>query len=193
MFSYFHKEKYDRVFSVNYSPITAILPAIIYCKKNKVKLSIWVQDLWPESIIAASNVQSERIQKWVGKLVKFIYLKSDLIFVSNYDFKYSIIEKGIKSLDLKSNPTHKRKFYSKKLSIFKQFLKNEFSLISEGYYTAIGMSLGMSFGVAIGTSFGVTGNSLGLVIGMAIGLAIGRHKDQEAEAQNKVLKNSPLN
>lgn len=121
---------------------------------------------------------------------------SILTSIENKDFtedQLSIIEKGIKSLDLKSNPTHKRKFYSKKLSIFKQFLKNEFSLISEGYYTAIGMSLGMSFGVALGTSFGVTGNSLGLVIGMAIGLAIGRHKDQEAEAQNKVLKNNPLN
>ncbi|MBT7817127.1 MAG: glycosyltransferase family 4 protein [Polaribacter sp.] len=111
LFSYFHKEKYDRVFSVNYSPITAILPAIIYCKKNKVKLSIWVQDLWPESIIAASNVQSESIQKWVGKLVKFIYLKSDLIFVSNYDFKYSIIEKGISSEKIKFFPNWAEDFF----------------------------------------------------------------------------------
>ena len=84
LFSYFHKEKYDRVFAVNFSPITAVLPAIIYCKKNKVKLSIWVQDLWPESIIAASNVQSESIQKWVGKLVKS-------------DFKY---------INLTNLPTH---------------------------------------------------------------------------------------
>ena len=111
LFSYFHKEKYDRVFSVNYSPITAILPAIIYCKKNKVKLSIWVQDLWPESIKAASNFQSESIQKWVGKLVKFIYLKSDLIFVSNYDFKYSIIEKGISSEKIKFFPNWAEDFF----------------------------------------------------------------------------------
>ena len=82
LFSYFHKEKYDRVFSVNYSPITAILPAIIYCKKNKVKLSIWVQDLWPESIIAASNVQADLTKEnhsiqWVfiGDGRKFKYLK----------------------------------------------------------------------------------------------------------------------
>ena len=105
----------------------------------------------------------------------------------------SIIEKEIRSLDLKSNPNNKRKFYSKKLTIFKQFLKDEFSLISEGYYTAIGISLGMCFGVALGTNFGITGNSLGLVIGMAIGLAIGRHKDKEAEEQNKVLKNNSIN
>lgn len=104
IFAYYHKEKYDKVFSVNYSPITAILPAIVYCKKNKVKLSIWVQDLWPESIIAASNIKSKNIQNWVGKLVKFIYLNSDLIFISNYDFKSSIIEKGISSEKIKFMP-----------------------------------------------------------------------------------------
>jgi len=111
LFAYFHKEKYDKVFGVNYSPITAILPAIIYCKKNKLKLSIWVQDLWPESIIAASNIQSEIIQKWVGKLVKFIYLKSDLIFVSNNEFKYSIIEKGISSKKIKFLPNWAEDFF----------------------------------------------------------------------------------
>lgn len=111
LFAYFHKEKYDKVFSVNYSPITAILPAIIYCKKNKLKLSIWVQDLWPESIIAASNIRSEIIQKWVGKLVKFIYLKSDLIFVSNYEFRYPIIEKGISSEKIKFLPNWAEDFF----------------------------------------------------------------------------------
>ena len=71
--------------------------------------------------------------------------------------------------------------------LFKAYLKEEFSLISEGYYTAIGMSLGMCFGVAIGTVFGVSGNSIGFALGMLIGLAIGRNMDIEAEKQNRVL------
>ena len=104
LFAFFHNLKYEKVFAVNYSPVTAILPAIVYCKKNKMKLFIWVQDLWPESIIAASNIKSKSIQKWVGSLVKYIYLKSDLIFVSNNDFKNSIIEKGILSDKIKFMP-----------------------------------------------------------------------------------------
>ncbi len=64
------------------------------------------------------------------------------------------IETELKKLDLKSNPENKRKYFSKKLSAFKAYLKEEFSLITEGYYTVLGMSLGMCFGVAIGTSFG---------------------------------------
>ena len=34
IFSYFHKEKYDKVFAVNYSPITAVIPAIILIYKQ---------------------------------------------------------------------------------------------------------------------------------------------------------------
>ena len=100
----------------------------------------------------------------------------------------SLIEDELKSFQLKSNAKNKRRYYSKKLQILKQFLKDKFSLISEGYYTAIGMSLGMCFGVAIGTTFGASGNSIGLALGMFIGLVIGRYKDMEAEKENRVLK-----
>ncbi len=100
----------------------------------------------------------------------------------------SLIESEIKTFKLNSNPKNKRRYYSKMLNNFMQFLKTEFSFISEGYYTAIGMSLGMCFGVAIGTSFGASGNAMGLALGMIIGLAIGRYKDMEAEKENRVLK-----
>jgi len=100
----------------------------------------------------------------------------------------SLVENELTTFALKSNPKNKRSYYSKQLNVFKEFLKAEFSLISEGYYTAIGMSLGMCFGVAIGNSFGASGNSIGLVMGMFIGLIVGRHKDMEAEKENRVLK-----
>ncbi len=101
-FSFFHKIKYDKVFAVNYSPITAVLPGLIYSKKNKIKLSIWVQDLWPESVIASSNIKSKIVFRVLNTLVKYIYKNSENIFVSNYGFKDSIIEKKI--------PTNKIKF-----------------------------------------------------------------------------------
>ncbi len=102
----------------------------------------------------------------------------------------SLIEDKIDTLNLSSKPTNKRKYFGKQLTIFKQYLKDEFSLISEGYYTAIGMSLGMCFGVAIGSGFSALGTSIGLSLGMLIGIVIGRYKDTEAEKENRVLKNS---
>ena len=100
----------------------------------------------------------------------------------------SLIENELKNFALKSNPKNKRRYYAKQLNTFKEFLKDEFSFISVGYYTAIGMSLGTCFGVAIGTSFGASGNGIGLALGMCIGIIIGRYKDTAAEKENRVLK-----
>ncbi|NIJ46610.1 hypothetical protein FHR24_003100 [Wenyingzhuangia heitensis] len=116
----------------------------------------------------------------------------------------SRIEDEIGILNLKSNPENKKRYFSKKLTVFKLFLKKEFSLITEGYYTAIGltigMSLGMGFGLAIGSIIGIFGNSerlamgialgsaLGMGLGLTIGLLIGRNMDIVANNENRVLK-----
>ena len=95
------------------------------------------------------------------------------------------IEDQLDMLELDSNPRNRKKYFGKSLSEFKKYLKEEHFLISEGYYTAIGMALGLAFGVAFGSAIGV---SNGLIFGMLIGLAIGASKDSEAKKQNRVLK-----
>jgi len=102
----------------------------------------------------------------------------------------SSIEGELELLKLKEYPENKKKYLKQKLNEFKKYLKAEFSFISEGYYTAIGLSLGMCFGVAPGISvFGPeSGVGFGISLGMIIGLIIGRIIDSEAEKQNRVLK-----
>ena len=131
----------------------------------------------------------EKLLKQTNRKREIRVYKGYITILTN--LKNRDLSKGQISLiedELKSNAKNKRRYYSKKLQILKQFLKDKFSLISEGYYTAIGMSLGMCFGVAIGTTFGASGNSIGLALGMFIGLVIGRYKDMEAEKENRVLK-----
>jgi len=98
------------------------------------------------------------------------------------------IETKLNDLKLKSNPENKKKYFRKTLNTFKEYLKTEFSLVSKGYYIAIGMSLGMCFGVAFGSAIQESiGTSSGLVFGMLIGLCIGRIMDTKAEKEGKVL------
>ena len=111
LFTYFHKIEYDQVFAVNYSPITAIIPAIVYCKKNKTKLSIWVQDLWPETVMASGNIKLIYVKNLIEKLVIYIYSKSSLIFISNKGFKKSIVEKGVLEKKIKYMPNWAEEFY----------------------------------------------------------------------------------
>ena len=100
------------------------------------------------------------------------------------------IEEELDILKLKEYPENKKRYLRRKRDKFKEYLKTEFSLITEGYYTGIGLALGMSFGVAIGASlFGPSsGSGLGISLGMVVGLIIGRVMDSKAEKENRVLK-----
>jgi len=99
------------------------------------------------------------------------------------------IEEELELLKLNEIPLNKKKYVTRKLNEFKKYLKEEFSLISEGYYTGIGLALGTSFGIVIGTMFKETiGVSMGLGFGMLLGLIIGKTMDLQAEKQNRVLK-----
>ncbi|MFT6338376.1 MAG: hypothetical protein ACJATI_005149 [Halioglobus sp.] len=95
------------------------------------------------------------------------------------------IEYNLDTLGLHSIQDNRKKFYKKNLGEFKKYLKDEFSLISEGYYTGLGMALGLAFGVAFGSAIGA---SNGLIFVMLIGLVIGASMDSEAKKQNRVLK-----
>jgi len=98
------------------------------------------------------------------------------------------IETKLDDFKLNSNNESKKKYYRKTHNSFKEYLKKEFSLVSKGYYTAIGMSLGMCFGVAFGSAIqNAIGISSGLVLGMFIGLVIGRIMDTKAKKEGKVL------
>lgn len=100
----------------------------------------------------------------------------------------TIVEAKLDDLKLKSNTNNERRYYKKSLNNLKEYLKKEFSLVSKGYYTAIGMCLGMCFGVAFGTAIEKSiGTSSGLVFGMLIGIGIGTIMDAKAEKEGNVL------
>ncbi|MFT5764373.1 MAG: hypothetical protein ACI8X3_001804 [Saprospiraceae bacterium] len=127
----------------------------------------------------------------------FIGILSDL---ENRDFteeERQSIEKKLDHLVLKVNPKNRRKYFKNTLNKFKIYLHDKFSLISEGYYTALGMSLGMCFGTTFGVFFGIGffdgpeqsyGSGMGLSLGMFIGLLIGHYMDNQVIEQGRVLK-----
>lgn len=94
----FKHAKHDVVFAFGLSPITLTYPAILYKILHKVKLVLWVQDLWPESVTAASNIHSRMCLTLLERMVRGIYRKTDKILIQSEAFKESIQSKGV-SLD----------------------------------------------------------------------------------------------
>jgi glycosyltransferase involved in cell wall biosynthesis len=91
-----HK-KNEVIFVYEPSPVTVGIPAILYKLFSKAPIFFWIQDLWPESLIAAGDIRSKLVLKTTEWLVKLVYKKSDVLLISSRSFKQSIIEKGVSS------------------------------------------------------------------------------------------------
>lgn len=88
------KSKYDSIFCFETSPITQIYPALILKKRHGTRVSMWVQDLWPESVVAVGKMSNSTILRLLNKMVRNIYKKCDILFVQSRAFRSSICEKG---------------------------------------------------------------------------------------------------
>ncbi|WP_299437739.1 hypothetical protein [uncultured Aquimarina sp.] len=152
-----------------------------------------------KNLVTETDVKSE-----VKVYKKFIAILSQLEDKNLSEEQLLAIEDKLDVFDFDVNRENRKKYYSKKLAEFSNYLKKEFSLISEGYYMTIGMSIGMSLGMSLGMTFGVVfgsmsgndsgtsngliyGMMLGMTIGMSIGLAIGVSMDAKAKKEGKVL------
>ncbi|RLD85091.1 MAG: hypothetical protein DRJ07_03805 [Bacteroidetes bacterium] len=137
-----------------------------------------------ESLLSKTVKKSE-----INIYTSFIAILTDLKNRNLSPEELDSIEKELDHLKPAINSGNKKKDIRKVLNSFKKFLKEKLSLITEGYYTAIGMGLGMSFGVAIGTAINVPiGLTMGISIGMVLGMVIGKNMDLKAEKENRVIK-----
>jgi glycosyltransferase involved in cell wall biosynthesis len=84
------RRQFDMIFSVAFSPITAVLPAIYLKKRLKIPLVVWVQDLWPESLRATGYVKNRFALSLVGRLARWIYASTDTLLVQSMAFKQQI-------------------------------------------------------------------------------------------------------
>ena len=88
------RSKYDVVFAFQPSPITLVIPGIILKKIYKIKLVLWVQDIWPDTLVGVLNLRSKLVLTLVDKLVRFIYKHTDRILVTSDGFIQKIVSQG---------------------------------------------------------------------------------------------------
>jgi glycosyltransferase involved in cell wall biosynthesis len=136
IFTFFHKFVYDKIIAVNFSPIIAAYPAIVYKKKKRTKILLWVQDLWPESVRAASSLESGFIDKILLVMVKNIYRNCDKIIVSNVGFTESITVKSVPKDKIDYIPNWAEDLYEDKSKIdpekFRELIPDGFIVMFAG-------------------------------------------------------------
>jgi len=122
----------------------------------------------------------------------FLHILSEL---KNREFskdEIQSLETELEHLNLEANSGNRKKYLNKRLTAFKEYLKNKHSLITVGYYANIGVSMGAAFGVVAGIVFGERfekslGLAAGISIGMLIGAIIGRSMDEKAKSEGRMI------
>lgn len=71
--------RFDAVFVFEPSPVTVGIPAIVFRALRGWPVVFWVLDQWPESLAAVGVVRSARLLSLVGRLVRIIYRRCDIL------------------------------------------------------------------------------------------------------------------
>ena len=88
-------KKFDHIFCPLYSPPTNGFIGLYASIFSNAKVSLWVQDLWPESFTMIAKSSSKIMSKFIHSCMEYLYKKSDYIFVQSKMFE-SHIKKNFK-------------------------------------------------------------------------------------------------
>ncbi|MCX7187240.1 MAG: glycosyltransferase family 4 protein [Methylophilales bacterium] len=83
-------KKFDVVFVYGLSPLLQALPAVYLAWLKRAPLVIWVQDLWPEALVATGFIKNRWVLGTVGLAVRYIYHFSDSILIQCEGFRASV-------------------------------------------------------------------------------------------------------
>jgi len=86
--------KFDACVAFCPSPITIAIPAIVQRMLRKTPVAIWLQDLWPESVLAVTRTRSRVMKRGLAALVKWIYRRVDQIWIQSRAYAESVTAHG---------------------------------------------------------------------------------------------------
>ena len=95
LFKNLSSKRYDSIIAVQLSPIFAVIPALIYGKYKKVKVTTWVMDLWPDILTALNLVSNRYVLRVLTWISSWIYQSSDSILISSQGFMNRLIKFGV--------------------------------------------------------------------------------------------------
>ena len=103
--------KHDVIFVYEPSPVTVGVPARIIARLKKVPIFFWVQDLWPDSLLATGAKTTPMTIKLIDYLVRWIYKGCARILVQSEAFVEPIEKMGVSRDRILYFPNSAEAFY----------------------------------------------------------------------------------
>lgn len=123
LYGAFSRDKVDHVFTYVTSPIFLSWGALKFAKRNKALSTLYLLDLWPDSLTIALNIQNKSINKFLNKITLKIYKRFDQIAVSSSGIKQALIYRGIDESKIKVVYQHADELFENPLQIDKNLDK----------------------------------------------------------------------
>ena len=109
-------KSFDRVFVLQASPITSVLPAILISKVKKAPIFMWIIDLWPETLVSL-GMATNKVQLFlVEKLVRFIYQYCEMILIQSKAFHSSVVKYARKGVKIRYFPSWSEPMFNSKFT-----------------------------------------------------------------------------
>ncbi len=98
------RQPFDAALVFQVSPVTSAIPALVQRWLKGVPVSMWILDLWPETLKAVGVLRNERGLALVGRVVSAIYRRCDHILVQSRAFVPSVKRYGGDDADVRYFP-----------------------------------------------------------------------------------------
>jgi glycosyltransferase involved in cell wall biosynthesis len=86
---------YDAIFMFQMSPATMGVAAVVMKFFRRAPILYWVQDLWPESLIAAGAVSARWLLWPIDMLVRALYRASAFVLIQSRSFRNHVESRGV--------------------------------------------------------------------------------------------------
>ena len=83
-------KKYDYIFGFDIAALTGMVPAILLKKFYNKKVTLWIQDVWPDSIYAYGFKKTKFLEFMLNGFVRFIYKHTSNFAISGKGFQSKI-------------------------------------------------------------------------------------------------------
>ena len=116
------------------SPVILALPGIVYKWKNRAKLVLYVQDLWPESVTATTNIKGGFVIKVLNSITNWIYRRSDTILIQSNAFRHFLESRNVPPAKIVYLPNTAESLYQKreKLPELAKYFPGEMNIVFAG-------------------------------------------------------------
>lgn len=84
-------KRYDYIFGFDVGALTGMVPAIILKQFYKKPVTLWIQDIWPDSVYAYGFKKTKFLEFLLNSFVKYVYKYSSNFAISAKGFEKKII------------------------------------------------------------------------------------------------------